>query len=34
MFPDADINESMGPVKWFLKYKRGGSQDSNLEPHN
>jgi hypothetical protein len=31
---DVDINELLDPVEWILKYKRGGNQDSNLEPYD
>jgi len=31
---DVDISESMDPVKWILKYKGGGSQDSYLGPYD
>jgi hypothetical protein len=29
-----DINESVNPLKWILKYERGGGQDSILEPYD
>ncbi len=27
-------HKSLDPVEWTLKYKRGGSQDSNLDPYD
>ncbi len=31
---DVDINESVDPLKWILKYGKGGSQESDLELYN
>ncbi len=30
---DVDIDESVDPFHWILKYKKGGGQDSSLEPN-
>jgi hypothetical protein len=31
---DMDISDSVNLLKWILKYREGGGQDSNLELYN